>query len=155
MLGGTLGAQQPTPPPKPPEFPAPPPSSRIWKSQTTGKEYRVWIENDRLYAEWVNIPAAAASQGASIRIECRRMDGKWVGTAQNSLPCDTIENGKRITNSCRVTSKIEFDPLEASRISGRTEWARRFDCANCRVLEFAWHNFEWVPKEPTPVPMRK
>ena len=150
-----MHAQLPAPPPKPPRIPEPPASARIWKSQTTGKEYRVWIENERLFAEWVNIPAAAASQGASIQIECRRMNSRWVGAAQNQLPCDTTENGKHVTNSCRITSKIEFDPLEANRITGRAEWARRFDCANCKVLEFAWHNFEWVPKEASPVPMKR
>jgi len=148
-------AQQLAPPKKDGQIPAPPASARIWKSQTTGREYRVWIENERLFAEWVNVPPQAAQQGASIRIECRRTGSRWVGMAQNHLPCDTTESGKRVTNFCRVTSKIEFDALEANRMTGRAEWARRFDCANCKVLEFAWHNFEWVPKEPSPVPMKQ
>jgi hypothetical protein len=159
-----LAAQQPAPPPKPPEFPsppktpefpAPPASARIWRSQTTGKEYRVWTDGTRLYAEWVNIPPAAAAQGASIRIECRRMDSRWVGTAHNAVPCDTTEGGKRVTNFCRITSKIEFDPPEANRLTGRTEWAHRFDCANCRILEPVWKDFEWVPKEQSPLPAKR
>jgi len=149
-----LTAQQPVPPPKPPQFPSPPPAARIWKSQTTGKEYRVWTENQRLRAEWVNAPSVGA-QGPFIRIECQRVGEKWVGTARNFLPCDTTENGKRVTNWCRLTTRIEFDLPQAYRMTGRTEWARRFDCVNCKVLEPVWKDFEWVPKEPTPVPMKK
>ncbi len=140
-------AQQPKPSPEPPRFPAPPASALIWKSLTTGKEYRVWTEDARLYAEWINIPPAVAAQGALIRIECRRANGRWLGTAQNHLPCESTENGKRVTNFCRLTSKIEFNPIEADRMTGRTEWVRRFDCANCKILEPVWANFEWAPKE--------
>jgi hypothetical protein len=148
---GAMLAQQPKPSPEPPRFPEAPASARIWKSLTTGKEYRVWTSSSQLYAEWVNVPPASAAQGASIRIECRRANGKWLGTSQNHLPCDTTENGKRVTNFCRLTSKIEFNPIEANRMTGRTEWIRRFDCANCTILEPAWTNFEWVPKEPSAV----
>jgi len=148
---GFLLSQQPKPSPEPPRFPEAPTSARIWKSLTTGKEYRVWTSNSHLYAEWVNIPLAAAGQGASIRIECRRIDGKYLGTSQNHLPCETTEDGKRVTNFCRVTSKIEFNPLEATRMTGRAETAHRFDCANCTLLETGWMNFEWGPKEPSAV----
>jgi hypothetical protein len=144
-------SQQPKPSPEPPRFPEAPASARIWKSLTTGKEYRVWTTSTQLFAEWVNVPPASAAQGASIRIECRRMDGKYLGTAQNHLPCDTTENGKRVTNFCRVSSKIEFNAVEANRMTGRTETAHRFDCANCTLLETRWIDFEWVPKEPSAV----
>jgi len=149
-----LAAQQPEPPPKPPEFPSPPAAARIWKSQTTGKEYRVWTENQRLRAEWVNA-ASVGAQRPSIRIECQRIGEKWVGTARNYLPCETTENGKRLSNWCRLTTKIEFDSPEANRMTGHTEWAHRFDCVNCKILEPVWKDFEWVPKEQTPVPMKK
>jgi hypothetical protein len=154
VVGGgaaVLRAQQPKPSPEPPRFPEAPPSARLWRSLTTGKEYRVWMSGSQLYAEWVNIPPASAAQGASIRIECRRTNGRYIGTAQNHLPCDTTENGKRVTNFCRVISKIEFNPPEASRMTGRTETAHRFDCATCTLLETRWINFEWVPKPPAPV----
>ncbi len=150
-LTSQRAAQKPELPPKPPQFPPPPASARIWRSQTTGKEYRVWIENERLHAEWVNAPPELAQHGASIHIQCHRMGTKWVGTARNYLPCDTTENGKRVTNWCRLTTKIEFDQPEARRMTGRTEWARRFDCANCKILEPVLTNFEWVPKEPPAV----
>lgn len=155
LVSGASAAGQAKPGGKAGQFPAPPAGARVWRSQTTGKEYRVWNENERLHAEWVNVPPDAAQQGVSIRIECRRMGTRWIGTAQNHLSCDTTENAKRVTNFCRITSKIEFAALEANRITGRAEWARRFDCANCKVLEFAWHNFEWVPKEPSPLPIKQ
>jgi len=151
VLGARTQGQQPRAPSKDRQIPAPPAFARIWKSQTTGKEYRVWVENERLHAEWVNISPESVQGGAFIRIECRRVGNRWLGTAQNRLPCETTEKGKRITNWCRLVTRIEFDPLEASRITGHTEWARRFDCANCKILEPVWTGFVWVPKEPSAV----
>jgi len=147
-------AQQPRPSPKPPEFPQPPASARVWKSLTTSMEYRVWIDNERLFAEWVSIPAAQADRGAYTRTECQRAGTRWLGTSQSYRPCDTTENGKRITNWCHLVTRIEFDHVDANRITGRGEGLRRFDCANCKILETVWVNFEWVPKEPAPLPAK-
>ncbi len=58
-------------------------------------------------------------------------------------------------NWCHLVTKIEFDNVGADRITGRGEGLRRFDCANCKILETAWVNFEWVPKEPTPLPAKQ
>jgi hypothetical protein len=150
-----LGAQEPRNLGERRQFPPPPASARIWKSLTTGNEYSVWIENERLYAEWVNVPRELAERGAFTRTESRRAGPRWMGTSQNYRPCDTTENGKRVRNWCHVVTKIEFDSVEASRMTGRAEGLRRFDCANCKILETVWKDFEWVPKEPSPVPMKQ
>lgn len=150
MLGsGPLAAGQAKPGGKAGQIPAPPPSARVWRSQTTGREYRVWIENERLHAEWVNIPPELAQRGASIRSECRHVGTRWIGTSQSYLPCETTEKGETVRNWCQVTTKIEFDRPGANRMAGRGEALRRFDCAGCRVLETVWKGFEWVPKEPS------
>ena len=151
LVSGAFAAGQAKPGGKAGQFPPPPAAARVWRSQTTGKEYRVWIENERVHAEWVNIPPEIARRGAYIRTECRHVGESWIGTSQSYLPCDTTENGKRVSNWCRVVTKTEFDHIGANRMTGRSEGLRRFDCAGCRVLETVWKDFEWVPKETSPV----
>ena len=151
FASGLFPAWQAKPPGKTGQLPAPPASARIWKSQTTGKEYRVWIENEQLHAEWVNVPPEMAQRGAYIRTECRHVGTRWIGTSQSYLPCETTEKGKRVSNWCQLVTKIEFDHAGANRMAGRGEALRRFDCAACRVLETVWKDFEWLPKEQSAV----
>jgi len=121
--------------------------SRLWKSQTTGKEYRVRVENDRLYAEWANMPVVTARQGASIRTECQRLEGKWVGTSRIFLPCTVGSGRQQRTNRCRMTMRFEITSMTPSRIVGRVENPRIFDCERCQVVETEWKDFVWVPKQ--------
>lgn len=111
----------------------------------------MWIENERLHAEWVNVPAQLAERGAYIRSECRHVGALWIGTTQSYLPCETTENGKRVSNWCQVMTKAEFNHVGANRVTGRSERLKRFDCQRCRVLETDWQDFEWVPKEQSAV----
>lgn len=122
-------------------------SGRVWRSLTTGKEYRVRVESQILRAEWVNIPAALRQHGAYIRSECRRAGSKWVGTSRSYLPCTLSEGGKEeIGNWCRLLTRIEIDAVTESTITGRAEGLKRFDCRSCRILETVWKDFQWVPK---------
>lgn len=145
--GARLEAQQSKPPATshlPPAFPAP---SGVWRSQTTGKEYRVRIENEQLRVEWVNIPAALAQRGAYIRTDCRRVGTKWIGTSRIFLPCPVLLGLKeRGGKWCHLQTRTEIDAVTQDRITGHTEGLRRFDCQNCRALETAWREFVWVPK---------
>lgn len=126
---------------------AAPATARIWKSETSGKEYRVWTENRRFHAEWVNIPREFAAQGAYIRTVCRRAGAKWVGESRSFLPC-SMGAGKEehIANWCRVTTGFEVDSMTEKRITGRGEALKRFDCKACTALEKEWKGFVWVPK---------
>ena len=152
LLGsGLLAGGQAKPGARSGKIPAPPTSARVWCSQTTGKEYRVWIENERLHAEWLNIPPEIAQRGAYIRTECRHVGQSWIGTSQSYLPCETTENGKHVRNWCHVKTKTEFNHVGANLMTGRSEGLRRFDCQKCKVLETVWKDFEWVPKEPSAV----
>jgi hypothetical protein len=128
---------------------------RIWTSQTTGKEYRVWIDamgvvpdKEEFHAEWTNIPPEFAAKGAFIRTVCERKGPKWVGKSQEYLPC-SVGTGKQehIANFCRLTTGFELDSMTATLITGRTEALKRFDCAKCQVLEKEWKSFVWVPKK--------
>jgi hypothetical protein len=116
---------------------------QIWKSATTGKEYRVQIEGDRLTAEWSNIPPEAAKQGAYIRSECRRSGTKWVGTSRILLGCP-LPDGK--TKMCPILLRFEVDFVSSDRITGGAEILRDFDCGSCEVRKTGWGPFSWSPK---------
>jgi hypothetical protein len=121
--------------------------SKVWKSQTTGKEYRVKVEKDVFYAEWTPGPEASAQRGAYIRTECRRSGSKWYGVSRSYLSCEAEDKVKgRVTNWCHLTTRTEIDTLTADRIVGRTESLHRFDCRSCKILEAAMAGFVWVPK---------
>jgi hypothetical protein len=121
----------------------------LWRSGTTGKEYRVQVDKDRFYAEWVNIPPESVKHGAFIRSECHRVGSKWIGTSSLGLLCPVGEGAQEhIGNTCRLQLRIEIDSLGPDRIVGHGETLRRFDCQNCRVDEAGWGEFVWVPKKP-------
>ena len=144
-----LKAQQVKPPVRIPTTPPEQGYPKLWKSETTGKEYRVQVDKDRFYAEWVNIPPESVKRGAYIRSECRRVGSKWIGTTRTNLPCTAGEGAKeRIANTCRMQLRIEINSIQADRIMGRGETLKRFDCQSCRVDETGWGDFAWVPKTP-------
>ncbi len=115
----------------------------VWKSASTGKEYRVKVEGDRFTAEWSNIPAQAAKQGAYIRSECRRTGSRWIGTSRILLGC-ALPDGK--TKMCPMILRFEVDFVSPDRITGGGEILRDFDCASCEVQKTGWGPFTWTPK---------
>ena len=130
-----------------PPSPRTAPEAGVWKSETTGNEYRVRIEGDTLYAEWLNIPAAWAGHGAYVRTECRRLGQKWIGTSRSRLPCMEGSGPKaRIVNWCPIVTRTEIDSVTPGRITGRGQAIRRSDCQSCKLLETAWSDFVWRPK---------
>ena len=157
LVSGAYAAGQVKPGGTAGQFPAPPAAARVWRSQTTGKEYRVWIENDRLLAVWTNVPAELAQGGAYIRTECQRVGTRWIGSSQTYLPfpCGRTEHGKRVGKWCRVLTKIEFRRVEADRITGSAEGYRRFDCETCKIVESVMKDFVWTPKVPGPLPTQR
>lgn len=125
--------------------------SRIWKSETSGKEYRVWTENQRFHAEWVNIPAEFAAKGAYIRTVCRRAGQKWIGESRSYLPCSVGEGKEEhLANWCHVVTGFEVESMTETRLTGRGEGLKRFDCRKCQVIEKVWGSFAWVPKPQGP-----
>ena len=117
----------------------------VWKSVSTGKEYRVKVEGDRFAAEWVNIPPEAAKEGAYTRTECRRSGTRWIGTTRFSLPFPCPPpNGK--LKMCPLILRFEVDFISPDRITGGGESLRGFECSTCEVKETAWRPFSWTPK---------
>lgn len=120
---------------------------RIWKSQTSGKEFRVWTEGNRFHAEWLNIPPEFAAKGVYIHTLCRRAGEKWVGESQSYLPCSEGQGkAEHIANFCHVTTGFEVESMTATQISGRGEALKGFDCSKCKVLGREWKAYTWVPK---------
>jgi formate-dependent nitrite reductase cytochrome c552 subunit len=137
LLGGlratVLPAQQTRPTAQPRAGSGHPAASSIWKSQTTGREYRVRADKEVFNADWVNIPAEAAKQ---------------VGTSQIRLPCQKPGNTQeKALNMCSMTLRFEVDSISPERITGRAESLRDFDCQKCEVRQTGWGNFVWVPKK--------
>lgn len=129
------------------------PPGEVWRSVTTGKLYRAEVDQSVFKAEWVNVPAEFAKQGASIRSEARREGTKWVGSSQGYLPCSSGQGAQEhIANWCRVQTQFEIDFVGADRILGRGEALKRFDCAKCQVLAKEWKDFVWVPANLPPGP---
>ena len=122
----------------------PPTLAQIWKSESTGKEYRVKVEGDRFTAEWTNVPPPAAKQGAYIRSECRRSGSRWIGTSRILLGC-SLPEGK--TKMCPMLLRFEVDSISPERITGGGEILRDFDCASCEVRKTGWGPFSWTPKK--------
>ncbi len=116
---------------------------QIWKSATTGKEYRVKIDGDRLTANWLNPPPQAAKQGAYIRSECRRSGTRWIGTSRVLLPCG-LPDGK--TKMCPMMLRFEVDYISPERITGAGETLKDFNCGSCEVRRTGWGPFSWTPK---------
>lgn len=125
-------------------------TAQVWKSQTTGHEYRVRIEGDVLHADWVNVPPDLARQGAYVRTECRRVGSKWIGTTRSRLllPCTevTAPDGRHPSAWCTLVTRTEIDSISPESITGRAQAPRRLDCKACKLLEAEWKDFSWTPK---------
>ena len=118
----------------------------LWRSKTTGNEYFVRMDKTHFYAQWVNLPPAAAQHGAYIHTVCKLAGSKWVGASEIYMPCAAGEGkNEKIANTCHLNFKIEFDSISKDRITGRGQTLRKFDCGACNVIQTGWANFEWVP----------
>lgn len=130
-------------PPKQIENPSP--NSTIWYSKATHRDYRVQIVGGLFRADWVNLPAQAASQGAYVRTQCHREGSKWVGSSDVNLLFKLPRgNGTKL---CSFTVRFEVDLITAERIMGHSEALSSFDVKSCRIRNTTWGEFTWVPKE--------
>lgn len=134
---------------KPPsEAWAPAKGGEVWRSVTTHKDYRVKIDGDKLYADWVDISPVASKYHAYIHTECVRKGSKWVGTSKIFMPCTEGSGAQEhIANTCHLTVKFEIDSISRRLITGHTEGLKPggFVCQSCKVLATLWAAFKWVP----------
>jgi hypothetical protein len=124
--------------------------TRVWKSQTTGNEYRLDVGGDVLHAEWINVPADLSREGAYVRTECRRVGDKWIGTTRSRLPLPCTEvslpDGRHPSAWCSLVTRTEIDSIAPDRITGRAQAPTRLDCRACKLLDAEWKDFIWTPK---------
>lgn len=121
----------------------------IWKSETTGKLFRVRMEKDVFHSDCVSLAPELTRKGAHIRARLSRVGSKWRGTSDIYLPCAVGESPTAtISNWCRMTMGMEIDSMTADRITGQIEDPKRgaFDCQHCKVLQTVWKPFVWVRK---------
>ena len=118
----------------------------LWRSLTTGKEYFVRMDKSHFYAQWVNLPPVPRKHGAYIHTACELKGSKWAGTSDIYMPC-VVGEGKndKVANTCHLNLKIEFDSISNSRITGRAQTLKKFNCGACKVVEAGWADFEWAP----------
>ena len=141
--GGTPA--KPAPPSAPPAFDKLP---KLWHSEVTQHDFRVEVTNNLFRADWVDIPAVAAKQGAQIHTECRRAGSKWVGTSSIKMLFGIPGSpaGKDI-KLCPLTVRFEVDSVSPEKITGHSEALHSFDVNACRVQETRWGAFTWIPKK--------
>lgn len=143
----TLGAQKADLAASRPVAKSAPTRPVLWKSQTTGNEYRVTIDGATFQAERVNIPKDPSHEGAYVRTTARRRGPKWIGKTEIFLPC-ALGHGPAI-NKCHLTMGFEIREMSSDLIRGRIENPdlSQFDCKTCNVPKTEWKDFVWVPKK--------
>ena len=121
---------------------------KLWHSDATKHDFRVDVTGDLFRAEWVNIPAAVAKQGAYIRTECSKTGAKWVGSSKINMAFAVpgAPAGKD-TKLCSLTVRFEVDSISAEKITGHSEAIKAFDVNACRAEQMKWAEFSWVPKK--------
>lgn len=119
----------------------------VWRSLTTGRDYRISINKSTLVAEWINQPAIDAKSKASVRSELHKSGTKWVGITRSHIPCRTTEAKGVVSNVCDLTTKIEIETMATDKIMGHGDSLKRFDCGKCNILETKFAPFQWVPKK--------
>ena len=119
---------------------------KLWRSETTGNQYRVEISRDILHADWIRLPTALAKQGAFLRTDCRRKGQKWVGKSSSRLPCEVVQGAaERLARLCNIETRTEIDSISPDRIAGHGETLKKVDCGTCKVLASGWTAWSWVP----------
>ena len=123
----------------------------IWVSETTGKEYRVRVQNDVVNVEWLNMSPELAKHGAFIRSTCKKDGAKWVGMSTSYLPCTTEGGAKpKLENWCHLETEFEIDAMSPESITGRSPALIRFDCTKCQILQSEMKGFLLSPKAAVP-----
>jgi hypothetical protein len=130
----------------------------VWTSLASGRDYRLRIEGDHIYTEWVNLPAQLQTTTAFMRSELKKERDKWVGKARSYLPytfkssnADFWTTGQRIgtenVNWCTVEVQFEIDKITETRIEGRSLSSSLFDAKKCKSGgKMGWKRFTWIPK---------
>jgi hypothetical protein len=129
----------------------------VWTSVTSGRDYKLRIDGDYVYTEWVNLPTELQTTTAFMRSELKKDGDKWVGKVRTYLPYgfkssygDFWTTGQRIgtenVNWCSMEAQYEIDKITDTRIEGRSLSPKSFDAKKCKPGKAEWKAFTWIPK---------
>jgi hypothetical protein len=118
----------------------------IWTSMTSGRDYKVRIDGDYIYTEWVDLPSALKSTTAFSRSELKKQGGKWIGKTIAYMPFNYKQYDVTKTIWCRVEVDTEIDKMSASRIEGESQLPASFNAKKCQPEKLEWKAFTWIPK---------
>jgi len=130
----------------------------IWTSMTSGRDYKVRIDGDYIYVEWVNLPPALQGTMAFVRSELKKDGDKWVGKSRSNLPytfkssyMDFWKTGQQMgtenVNWCTLEGDFEIDKMSDARIEGRTYGSKSLDVKKCKQHgKPEWQSFVWILK---------
>jgi hypothetical protein len=117
----------------------------VWTSTADGRDYKVRVDGDYIYVEWVNLPRALQKSSAFLRSELKKSGDKWTGQTTAYMPFDYQHDATK-TIWCRVQAAIEIDKVSASRIEGRSRLPTSFNQKKCLPENLEWKPFTWIPK---------
>jgi hypothetical protein len=119
---------------------------RVWTSMNTGRDFKVRIEGDYIYTEWINLPPQLQMTTAFMRSESKKDGDKWVGKVRSFLPYDLKTWAVQSVKWCSIEMEFEIDKLTETRIEGRSIRAKLVDVKKCKPNEMGWQSFTWIPK---------
>jgi hypothetical protein len=115
---------------------------RLWTSLTSGRDFKLRIDGDYIYTEWVNIPSALQSSGTYIRQELKKAGDRWVGKTYWFFPY----NYRGSVKWCRTETELEINRVSESRIEGQAQGWGAYDAKNCKPEKVESKPFTWIPK---------
>ena len=130
---------------------------RTWTSVTSGRDFKLRVDGDYIYTEWINLPPQLQTTTAFMRSELKKVGDKWVGKSRSNLPYeyksayfDFWKNGQTVgtsnVNWCQLEFDFEIDTITDSRIEGRGMGFTSFDAKKCKPGKMEWKTFTWIPK---------
>jgi hypothetical protein len=118
----------------------------VWTSMTNGRDYKIRIDGDYIYGEWINLPPALSTTAAFQRVELKKDGDKWVGKAISYALFQYKQYSITKTIWCRVEVETEVDKMSASRIEGQSHLPTSFDAKKCQPEKLEWKPFTLIPK---------
>src|SRR5258708_5307998 len=94
---------------------------------TNGRDFKVRIDRDYIYTEWINLPPQLQSTAAFMRSELKKDGDKWVGKSRSRLPYDYKTWAVESVNWCTLELQFEIDKITETRIEGRGMGFTSFD----------------------------
>lgn len=111
----------------------PPSKEGVWTSMTSGKEYKVRIDGDYIYLQWINMSEGFRSHGVFEKAELKRTGDKWVGKEMRNWPC-------------RFEVDMEIDEVSETRIEGKNMTWPDFNPRKCQPKYPELKPFTLIPK---------